>query len=223
MKQTQLAAVATPRHCADSVTDVESAARSVRSGYERNGFHMRGFLILVALLFGQQLTADQPYELQGEIPGTTTLTQFREHHNHADCWRVRPAREMSCRVYEDVSFAGVVAHSQKDCSTPECRAQGIFATFGLDDGRMFEVGYGVSPFSSNEILAVLKREFGEPNTERETPVNGQLRSFIWENSSGSLSLVDKSIRGSDGTDRPIATVIYSSLPLVELPIVASVK
>ena len=160
---------------------------------------MKLLLILTAVLSAAQLT-DQPYELKGEAPGMS-LKQFRSNHKHAECSN-RTAHETSCRVYDGVSFAGVLADTYKGCTLLECSAQGIFAKFV--DGRLVYLMYGVSPGSSAEIIATLKRKFGEPNGSTN-------HSATWKNSVGYLYVSETLVPGSDGSAKDIATSIASSL------------
>src|SRR5580704_3233279 len=110
-------------------------------------------LLLLVLILSTSRSTDQPYELKGEAPGMT-LKQFRANHKHAECSNAT-ARQTRCRVYDGVSFAGVVAMSFKGCALPECDAQGITASFF--DGRLVDLSYGVAPFSSGEIISALKK------------------------------------------------------------------
>jgi hypothetical protein len=160
---------------------------------------MKPPLILVALLSTSQL-ADQPYELKGEVPGMT-LKQFRANHKHAECSN-RTAHQMSCRVYDGVSFAGVTAVTYKGCASLECSAQGIVADFF--DGRLVYLLYGVSHGASEEIIATLKKKFGEPSESTK-------RSATWRNSVGYLAVSETVVPGPDGSARDIATSIPSSL------------
>jgi len=147
----------------------------------------------------QQAATDQPYELKGETPGTTTLKQFKANHKHSDCRNVT-AYQTTCRVYDGVTFAGVVAHSSKGCATGECLAQGIFADF-VDDKLVFLM-YGVSPFE-DAVLPALKAKFGEPIKDGT--------GFAWKNSVGTLSFGTTSIWGSNGVPVITASVISSRL------------
>jgi hypothetical protein len=121
----------------------------------------------------QQPTTDQPYELKGEIPSTTTLKQFKKNHKHSDCWN-KTANLTTCRVYDGVSFAGSIATTFKGCVELHCMAEGIFADFVND--IMVSLTYGV--VDGDGILPALKAKYGEPTREGN--------SFVWKNSVGRL-------------------------------------
>lgn len=160
---------------------------------------MKLLLVLAILLTALQST-DQPYELKGEAPGMTTLKQFKTNHKHTDCVN-RTVRQLHCRVYDGVSFAGATASSFKGCTVPECSHQGIFADF-VDD-RLVTLDYGVPPFS-DQVIVALKKKFGEPSES----ANG---TFTWKNSIGSLSVLRDIGPGSKGSGVPLALHIISSL------------
>jgi hypothetical protein len=160
---------------------------------------MKIILICLVLLSASQST-DKPYELKDEAPGMA-LKQFRANHKRAECSRLTP-RRTRCRIYDGVSFAGVIATSFKGCALPECDAQGITANFF--DERLIDLSYGVAPFSSAEIISSLKQKFGEP-TESNKP------SATWRNSVGYLSVSEITLPGSNGVAKPIATIIESAL------------
>jgi hypothetical protein len=137
--------------------------------------------ILVGLfLVGWLQTAEKPFDLKGETPGTTTLKEFKRNHKpqHVECSNQVP-RVTTCRVFYDVSFAGVVAHTFKGCGDIECDNQGIFAKF--NDGLMVELRYGVAPFQDAAVLSALKAKFGEP-------VSQAGMTYTWKNSVGTLTL-----------------------------------
>jgi hypothetical protein len=118
-----------------------------------------GFLLVTPMLaVGIPQPPDQPYELKGEAPGMT-LKQFKSNHKHADCTR-HSAMTADCRVYEGVSFAGVIAENFKGCDVPQCVGQGIVAKFVND--RLISLTYSVRTGSFQEIIAALKAKFGEP-------------------------------------------------------------
>jgi hypothetical protein len=103
---------------------------------------MKPMVVLAAtILISIPQSSDQPYELKGESPGMT-LKQFKSDHKHVEC-SIRTAHRTNCRVYEDVSFAGMTAMVHKGCTLIECSAQGIFANF-VDD-RLVYLMYGVNP------------------------------------------------------------------------------
>jgi hypothetical protein len=161
---------------------------------------MRPVLIAAALLFAAPQSADQPYELKGEAPGIT-LKQFRTNHKYSDC-SSRSVRQTSCRVYEGVSFAGVVADTFKGCATIECDSQGILANFF--DGRLVSLSYGVSVGSVEEIIKTLKKKYGEPSEATD-------KSAKWKNSIGYLSVSDMAVPGQNGSVKSVATVVTSAL------------
>jgi hypothetical protein len=168
----------------------------------KNSIHaafLAATLVMSVAIGAQRLTTDQAYELKGETPGTTTLTQFKANHKHADCRDVT-AHQTTCRVYDGVTFAGVVAHSSKGCATSECLAQGIFADFV--DHKLVSLMYGVSPVE-DAVLPALKAKFGEPMKDGD--------GFVWKNSVGTLSFGITSIWDSNGAVKLTATVIRSSL------------
>ncbi len=157
--------------------------------------------ILVAFLFGlQRSTNDQPYDLKGEAPGIT-LKQFRGNHKLAECSN-RTTHQVSCRVYDGVSFAGIAAATHKGCATLECDTQGILAQFF--DGRLVSLTYGVMPGSSKQIVTTLKTKFGEPSEAGETSVK-------WRNSVGYLSVSEVSVPSGSAQARNVATAITSAL------------
>lgn len=127
----------------------------------------------VCAVRAQQPTSDQPYELKGEIPGTTTLKQFRKNHKHSDCW-IKAVNLTTCRVYDGVSFAGSIATTFKGCVELHCVEEGIFADF-VDD-IIVKLTYGV--VAGDGILPALKAKYGEPTREGN--------SFVWKNSVGRL-------------------------------------
>jgi hypothetical protein len=157
-------------------------------------------LLLLALLLSASQASDQPYELKGEAPGMT-LKQFRADHKHAECSN-RTAHQINCLVYDGVSFAGVTATTYKGCALPECSAQGISANFV--DGQLVYLSYGVIPGNSEEIIAILKKKFGEPTESTE-------RSATWRNSAGYLYVSETVVLGTDGSPRDLATTIVSAL------------
>ena len=90
---------------------------------------------------------DQPYELKGEAPGMT-LKQFKANHRHADCSNPT-SRQTLCRVYEDVSFAGMQCPDVSDHQT----AQDVYKPH-----RYEHSGVAVASFASkvaNEIRPVI--------------------------------------------------------------------
>jgi hypothetical protein len=157
-------------------------------------------LLIVAVLLSLSQSSDQPYELKGEAPGTT-LKQFKANHKHAECSN-RTVHQTSCRVYEDVSFAGVTAATYKGCASLECSAQGISANFV--DGRLVYLVYGVSPGSAKQIIGLLKTKFGEPTETKE-------KSATWRNSVGYLFVSEVTVPVGDGPPKDVATNIISAV------------
>jgi hypothetical protein len=157
-------------------------------------------LLILAMLLSTSQSSDQPYELKGEAPGMT-VKQFKANHKHAECSN-RTAHQMSCHVYDGVSFAGVTAATYKGCALLECSAQGISANFV--DGRLVYLAYGVSPGSATEIIRVLKAKFGEP-----TETDG--KSAAWRNSVGYLLVSEVVVPSGNGPPKDIATNVISAL------------
>jgi hypothetical protein len=130
-----------------------------------------------------------------------TLKQFQTNHKHSEC-SSHSVHQISCRVFDGISFAGVGSLSSKGCMLVECSAQGIFANF-IDD-RLVYLMYGVNPGSSKPIIEALKTKYGEPTEIAE-------RSATWRNSVGYLYVSEMSVPGSDGHARHIATSVVSAV------------
>jgi hypothetical protein len=138
--------------------------------------------------------------LKGDIPGMT-LKQFRANHKHADCSN-RTARQIGCRVYDGVSFAGVIATTFKGCTSPECSRQGIFAVFF--DGRLVRLSYDVSYGNGAIIIQALKEKFGDPTVSAKT-------SATWRNSVAYLSVSEMAAGTANGPTQYFATDVTSAL------------
>jgi hypothetical protein len=156
-------------------------------------------LTFIAMASAQTAAPEQLFDLKGEAPGLT-LKEFKAHHRHADCTN-SGSHKTTCQEFKDVSFAGVSALSWKGCLLPECRGQGIFATFV--DGRLVSLMYGVAPYSSKEIIKTLKAKFGAPTEETE-------QSATWRNSVGYLSVSDIVVTDKNGKPEHLATSITTA-------------
>jgi len=146
---------------------------------------MKLLVAIVALLLGVPQSADQPYELKGDVPGMT-LNQFKANHKHAMFCQRPSSTVTKCHVYQGVSFAGVEGNSSKSCGVPGCVFQGIFADF-VDD-RLVRLRYGVSMGSAAKIIVALKQKYGEPSKVAEK--SGAISGATWRNSVGYLSVSD---------------------------------
>jgi hypothetical protein len=146
------------------------------------------FILTVSLLGLPQSVADRPFELKGDVPGMT-LKQFKQNHKQGMWCSKDSATLTSRRVYQDVSLAGVEAHTFKGCALSECMFQGIFAKFV--DGQLVQLRYGVAAGSANEIIAALKKKYGDPTKSDENPnFPGRLRGATWKNTVGYLTVSD---------------------------------
>ena len=162
-------------------------------------------LLLAALLFPQsQAPANTAYDLNGEAPGMS-LKQFRLDHSDADC--SHRAGDVTCRVLNEVSLAGMESLTYEGCRLPECEAQGLTAKFSGD--KMVSIAYGVSG-SFIEMVKLLKGQFG-------APVDEDSETAKWQNAVGYLTATKTVFHAGDGSVQFAGVRVVSALNGADAP------